>query len=127
MERRASSPVHRRDARFSTSQAWNQATIQAVPRFSPRFLLCNPLIGPCLKQIERQSPAVEHLIVKFADVKLGPQFLLGTLPQFADLKLAQFVTERLCRPRDIAVGLGLDRRLIYRARFAEELHDLISA
>src|SRR5437879_2371834 len=60
---------------------------------SPRFLLCNPLIGPRLKQIERQSPAIEHLIVKFADVKLGPQLLLGTLPQFANLKLAQLVTE----------------------------------
>src|SRR5208337_4886777 len=61
-----------------------------------------------------------------ADVKLGAQFLLGTFAEFADLELADLVTERLCGPGDIAVGLGLDAGLVNSAGLAEEIHDLLA-
>src|SRR5258708_5494684 len=61
-----------------------------------------------------------------ADIKLGAQFFLGALAEFAKLDLAELVAEGLRGPRDIAIGLGLDRGLVDRAGFAEEIHDLIA-
>ena len=57
---------------------------------------------------------------------LGPNSFLGALAEFAELELAELVTEGLCGPRNVAVGLGLDRGLVDRAGFAEEVHDLIA-
>src|SRR5260370_9329473 len=61
-----------------------------------------------------------------AYVKLRAQFFLGAFAEFADLELAEFITEGLRGPRDVAVGLGLDAGLVNRARLTEEIHDLIA-
>ncbi len=91
------------------------------------FLLGDPFVGAGVEQIEREGAAVEHLVVEFADVKLGAQFFPGTFAEFANLELPKFVAEGLRRPCDVAVGLGLDRRLVNRAGLAEEIYDLIAA
>ena len=42
------------------------------PLWLLRFQLRNPLVRAGFEQIERQSPAVEHLIVKFSQIELRP-------------------------------------------------------
>ena len=51
---------------------------------------------------------------------------MGAFAEFANLELAEFVAEGLRGPGDVAVGFGLDRRLIDGAGLAHEFHDLIA-
>src|SRR6202042_1824934 len=53
----------------------------------PRFLILDPAIGARVQQVERQHAAVQHLIVKAADVEFRTQLLLGAVAQFAKLEL----------------------------------------
>src|ERR1039458_7529585 len=84
------------------------------------------LFRSCVEEIEREGSAVEHLIVKCADVKLGAQFFLGALAEFAVLELPELVAEGLSGPRDVAVGFGLYAGLVDSVGLAEEVHDLIA-
>src|SRR5271163_3579154 len=88
---------------------------------SPRFLFSDPFISPRFQQIQRQSPAIDHLIVKSPYVELRAQFLLRTLAQLTDLQLPQLVTKRLRRPGNIPIRLRLNCRFIHGARLAEKL------
>ncbi len=81
-------------------------------RFLRSFSRCDPPVGAGIEQIERQSAAIEHLVVKFAEIELWTQFALGTLAKFAELQLAKFVAEGLCGPGNVAVGFGLDGGLV---------------
>src|SRR5271167_3017836 len=99
---------------------------EVSPSLSLRFLLRDPQIRAGIEQIERKGTTVKHLVVELANVKLGPQLFPGAFAEFAELELAELVTERLCGPRDVTVGLGLDRRFIDRAGLAHEVHDLIA-
>src|SRR6266849_1653694 len=65
--------------------------------------------------------------MKAADIKLWPQGFLGAFAKLSDLELAKLVAQRLCRPRDVAVGFRLDGWLVNGARLAHELDDLIAA
>ena len=47
-----------------------------------------------------------------ADVEFGAEFFLCALAEFEDLELAEFVGAGLRGPRDVAVGFGLDERLV---------------
>src|SRR3984885_9828482 len=91
-----------------------------------RLLFLNPLIGARLEQVQGKSPTVEHFVMEGSDIQLGSQLLLSSIPEFADFELAELVAESLRGPRDITIGLGLDRGFIDRARFAEEIHHLIA-
>src|ERR1019366_9164492 len=86
----------------------------------------DPLVGAGIQKIEREGSAVEQLVVEGADVKLGAQFFLSACAKLADLELAEFITEGLRGPRDVAVGLGLDGGLINRAGLPHEVHDLLA-
>ena len=57
---------------------------------------------------------------------LSPSCLLGPLAQLEDLELAELVGQRLARPGDVAVGLGLDRRLVLRRMLVEEVDHLLA-
>src|SRR5258708_4548349 len=90
-------------------------------------LLCDPLICAGLEEIERQGSSVQHLLVELADIEPGAQVFLRAFTEFADLELAQLVTEGLRGPRDVAVGLRLDCRLVHRTGLAEEIHYLAAS
>src|SRR5271157_5019191 len=51
---------------------------------------------------------------------------MSAFAEFADLELAQLVTEALCRPRNVAIGLGLDGGFVNSSGLAEEIHDLLA-
>jgi hypothetical protein len=61
-----------------------------------------------LQQVQRHRPERQQLVVKSAEVEGQASFLLGPLPQFPDLQLADLVCECLTRPGDVAVSLDLD-------------------
>lgn len=63
------------------TQGMTQTTSTEILRFSCetlcplwllRFLFHNPLVGAGFEQIERQSPAVKHLVVEFSQIELRP-------------------------------------------------------
>src|ERR1022692_349630 len=95
-------------------------------RFPGGFLRLNPAHRARLQQIERQNAAVQHLVVKQADIELRSQLRLCAVAQFAEFELTELVAERLGGPRNVAIRLGLDRRLIDRAGFSEEIDDLVA-
>src|SRR3954463_12604384 len=72
-------------------------------------LSADPPRDPRIEQIERKTAAGQHLVVKAADVEARSELLRGARAKLAHLQLAQLVAARLRRPRDVAVGLGLDR------------------
>src|SRR6267143_335255 len=77
------------------------------------------------KKTEIEEGSIRVSVVG-ADVELDPQFLLGTVAEFAKLELAQLVAEGLRGPRDVAIGFGLDCRLVDGTRLSEEIDDLIT-
>ncbi len=68
----------------------------------------NPGLGAGVEQVEGQRSSAEDLVVEGADVELWPEFLLGAGAEFAEFELADLIGERLSRPRDVAVDLGLE-------------------
>ena len=56
-----------------------------LPSISLRFLLRDPFVRARFQKIERQRSAVEHLVVKGADIELGSQFFLGAVAKVANL------------------------------------------
>ena len=60
---------------------------------SLRFLFGDPFIRAGLEKIEGKRSAVEHLVVEGADVELWSQLCSGAFAQFAELELAEFVTQ----------------------------------
>src|SRR5579872_3658319 len=89
-------------------------------------MLRDPLVCPSLEEIERKGSAVEHLIVKGADVELRAELFLCSFTQFAELELAKFVTEGLRGPGDVTVGFRLDAGLVDGAGLSEEIYNLLS-
>ena len=65
-----------------------------------------------VKDVEGQRAGIDDLIVEGADVELGAEILPGAVAEFENLKLANFVGERLAWPRDVAIDLGLNAGLV---------------
>ena len=55
----------------------NRSTGKATCRKVTLIFVGDPLVCAGFEQIEGKGSAVEHLVVEFADVKLGAQFLSG--------------------------------------------------
>ena len=68
--------------------------------------------GAGVEHVERESAAAEDLVVEGADVEFGAELFLRALAELEDLELAELVGAGLRGPRDVAVGLGLDERLV---------------
>src|ERR1043166_2445432 len=90
-------------------------------------LRLNPAFDASIEQIERKAAAREDLIVERADVEFRTELFRSTTAKLANLQLADLVAARLAGPGDVAIGLGLDRRLVDRVRLAHEVDDLIAA
>src|ERR1051325_2066669 len=64
--------------------------------------------------------------MELADFELRAELFLGAVAQLENLQLPDLERERLSRPDDVAVGLGLDLHLVDRRVVAEKLHDLVA-
>src|SRR5271166_3278076 len=103
--------------------ASNDVSMRAFQESLPR----NPAIYPRFQHVQRQTAAAEYFVVKCADIEARTQALLGPLPQFANFKLPDLVAERLRRPRNVTIDLGLNRGLVGGAAFPEVRHSLLAA
>ena len=88
--------------------------------------MSDPLVDAFLEHIQGQRTRAQHFIVVRADVELIAQFFLRPLAQFGDLQLPDLVRQRLRRPRDVAVGLGLDVGLVLGGVGMEVVDDLLA-
>jgi superoxide dismutase, Cu-Zn family len=77
----------------------------------PRLLARDPIVHDGLEHVHRQRTLPEDHVVERAHVKRGPQLGAGSLAQFGDLELPDFVSESLSGPGDIPVDF------IFRIRF----------
>src|ERR1700745_3312796 len=73
----------------------------SLPYSARLAILCiDPRRYSRVQHFEWQGPSVQNLVMKRANIVLAAEFLLRALAQLQNLKLPQFVTQRLCRPCD---------------------------
>src|SRR6266850_3607071 len=68
----------------------------------------HPCLDPCFEDIQRQRAVIQDLVVELADVELWPKFFGRIGAEFFQLQFADFVSQRLARPDDVAVDLDGD-------------------
>src|SRR5579871_545353 len=90
------------------------------------LLSLDPQVGACIQQVERQYPAIEHLVMEGAQIEARTECFPGAHAELAELQLSELVGKSLCRPRDVAIGFALNRGLVDRSRFTHEVHHLIA-
>ncbi|GIR69535.1 MAG: hypothetical protein CM15mP74_07860 [Halieaceae bacterium] len=61
-------------------------------------------IHPVFEHIQWQCPGAEQFVMKVADVEGVAECCLGLTPQFQHLQLADFVSQRLSRPANVAIN-----------------------
>jgi hypothetical protein len=69
---------------------------------------CDPGVHARLQHVERQGAVQQHRVVERRTSNARRQPLLGAAAQLLQLQLADLVGQRLARPADVAVQLGLD-------------------
>src|SRR3546814_11202837 len=90
-----------------------------------RSLLRNPPVHAPLQQVQRQRAAAEYRVVEAADIEAVAQFGLRLPAQLLDPDHADLVGRGLARIDQVALDLGLDRRVRPRAVGADEVHRLL--
>ena len=95
--------------------------LRRLPRLRP-----DPGVDPVFEHRQRHRSQCQDRIVEGALVELRPELRLGFGAQPADGQLAELVGQRLSRPADVAVDLGLDLMLRQRG-VAREIVDRLLA
>jgi hypothetical protein len=72
----------------------------------------NPGVDAVIQYVERKGTCVENLVVEVAEVEFVTESFLGAVAEFKDLQLANFVSESLAGPSDVAINFSLDIRLV---------------
>jgi len=91
------------------------------------ILLHDPFVRTGFQHIEGKGAAVEDFVVEGAEIKLGAQFFLGAIAEFANFELTEFVAKGLGRPGDVPVGFGLNGGFVDGTRFPEVFDYLIAS
>ena len=77
-----------------------------------RLLRLDPLLDSLLQQVQWHRSAVQDFIVERLDVELRSELRFGFIAQLANSQLPHFIGQRLSRPGDVTVGLGLRQRVV---------------
>jgi len=64
--------------------------------------------------------------VKCADIVFAAKLLLRLLSQLQNFELAEFVSQRLRGPSDVAICFGLHAGLVFRSMLVKEVHYLLT-
>ena len=97
----------------------NHSSVHWLALSCARLLLRDPSRHALIKQIQRQRPAVQDLVVESARIIMSPQFALRLLAKPQDIQLSEFVPKRLPRICNVPVRLRLDVRFILRGKLME--------
>src|SRR6185503_6050105 len=94
-------------SRAIASRSSLRTSFRRRSRSLPCRLLTNEGVHSVFEDGQRHRAERENCVVESALVELRPERRLGLLAQLEDGQLAELVGERLSRPADVAVDLGL--------------------
>src|SRR5580704_10812096 len=79
-----------------------------------RQRLLHPPMHLAVEHVERQRTLTERRVMKRPQIEASTETRTGFGAQLQELELAEFVGERLTRPRNVAIDLALHVRLVHR-------------
>lgn len=92
----------------------------------PSHLARDPSSHPLFQNVHRQRTGVEELVVERPDVELWTESGARLIAESQERQLPDLVSQRLCRPRNVPVGLRLQPGFVLARVVVEVLDDLLT-